>query len=309
MNFRYFILGLLAQQSMSGYDIKRFLQRLDWLISSPSFGSVYPALHALPKDGLATVNVVNGGSKQLRKVYSITEKGRQILQEWIKQPIESGASLKVFLMRLMLASNLSHTELIACLQQRRSQVEVHRAVLEQITEAQVDTAELKKHLAFDFGLAAATAELTWLNRALERLYQREQSGGSSVAISIGRKKRDKILIQERDDLQTQILALEVKLEDKPEQGLGMGSAGVTRWELNRAVLRRLKERAERIEQALTEITEADYGICTECGNAIHPNRLAVLPGTRECIHCARAEEYEESTVLSSVMGSKVYHNQ
>ena len=82
-------------------------------------------------------------------------------------------------MRLMLASNLSYTGLIACLQQRRSQVEVHRAALEQITESQVETAELEKHLAFDFGLAAATAELTWLNRALERLSQREPSSGAA----------------------------------------------------------------------------------------------------------------------------------
>lgn len=176
MSFRYFILGLLAQQSMSGYDIKRFLEHLDWLIGSPSFGSVYPALHALLKDGLATVNVVNDGSKQSRKVYSITEIGRQTLHEWINQPIESDTSLKAFLMRLMLASNLSYTGLIACLQQRRSQVAVHHAALEQITEARAETAELREHLAFDFGLAAATAELAWLNRALERLSQREPSG-------------------------------------------------------------------------------------------------------------------------------------
>ena len=28
---RYFILGLLARQSMSGYDIKRFFKSLSWL--------------------------------------------------------------------------------------------------------------------------------------------------------------------------------------------------------------------------------------------------------------------------------------
>jgi RNA polymerase-binding transcription factor DksA len=111
-------------------------------------------------------------------------------------------------------------------------------------------------------------------------------------------------VQERDDLQAQILTLEAKLEDKPEQGLGTGAAGVTRWELNRVILRRLKERAERIEQVLTETTEVNYGICTECGNAIHPDRLAVLPGTKKCIHCAQAEEYEESAVLPGIMGSK-----
>ena len=57
VSFRYFVLGLLAQRSMSGYDIKRFLKSLSWLIGSPSFGSLYPALHALLKDELVTVKV------------------------------------------------------------------------------------------------------------------------------------------------------------------------------------------------------------------------------------------------------------
>jgi PadR family transcriptional regulator AphA len=195
VNFRYFILGLVAQQSMSGYDIKRLLEHLDWLIGSPSFGSVYPALHALLEDGLLTVNVVNAGSKQSRKVYSATEMGRQALREWINQPIQSGASLKAFLMRLMLASNLSYAGLIACLQQRRSQVAVHHAALEQLTEARVETAELGKHLAFDFGLAAAAAELAWLNRVLERLSQREPSAESPVAVRMAGKneRKDQVL--------------------------------------------------------------------------------------------------------------------
>jgi DNA-binding PadR family transcriptional regulator len=171
MNFRYFILGLLAQQPMSGYDIKSFLESLDWLIGSPSFGSVYPILHALLKDDLATVDVVRRDGKPPRKVYSITEAGRLTLREWISQPVEPGVSLKTFLMRLMLASNLSRSELIAHLEQRRSQVAFHRTCLEQDAGAQDESVDLGQRLAFDYGSAAATAELAWLDRTLEWLSQ------------------------------------------------------------------------------------------------------------------------------------------
>jgi DNA-binding PadR family transcriptional regulator len=47
VSLRYFVLGLLAQEPMSGYDIKRFLKGLNWLIGSPSDGSLYPNLRAL----------------------------------------------------------------------------------------------------------------------------------------------------------------------------------------------------------------------------------------------------------------------
>jgi len=120
------------------------------------------------RDGLVTVDIVPGENKLLRKVYSVTESGRRALQEWTNQSVKTGASLKAFLMRLMLASNLSHTELIAYLQQRRSQVAVHRAALERVTEAQD---EMGQRLAFDYGLVAATAELDWLDHTLESLSQ------------------------------------------------------------------------------------------------------------------------------------------
>ncbi len=171
MSFRHFILGLLAQQPMSGYDIKRFLKSLDWLIGSPSFGSLYPTLHALLRDNLVIVDVVHSDDKPPRKVYSITEPGRQVLHEWINQPVEPDVSLRAFLMRLMLAGSLSRAGLLACLQQRRWQVASNRAALEQITEPHHKAVGLGQHLAFDFGLAAATAELAWLDRALERLSQ------------------------------------------------------------------------------------------------------------------------------------------
>jgi PadR family transcriptional regulator AphA len=178
MSFRYFILGLLTRQPMSGYDVKRFLRHLDWLIDSPSFGSVYPALHTLLKDGLVTVKVIPNEDRPARKVYSATAAGRRALQSWISEPRDSGGSLRAFLMRLMLADSLSHTDLVAYLQQRRSQVALHRTALEQAFRAQDQTVRQRQDLAFDFGLTAATAELVWLDSTLERLSQERPLGSS-----------------------------------------------------------------------------------------------------------------------------------
>jgi RNA polymerase-binding transcription factor DksA len=103
------------------------------------------------------------------------------------------------------------------------------------------------------------------------------------------KDRTNMLQQELDDTQAQIAALEAALEDKPEYGLGSGASGVTRWELNRAMLHRLKERAASLEQTLSQIDQTAYGICEQCGRPIHPDRLAVLPHTTVCVRCAQAD--------------------
>jgi DNA-binding PadR family transcriptional regulator len=171
MSIRHFTLGLLARRPMSGYDIKRFLDSLSWLIDSPSFGSLYPALHALLEDGLVTVEVVSRQGRPSRKIYTITQTGKQALQEWLDEPVASGVSLKAFVMRLVLAGNLSHAGLVAHLQQRRAQVATHQIALEQTAGAMDGSADLGERLALDYGLAIATAELACLDRTLAQLSQ------------------------------------------------------------------------------------------------------------------------------------------
>ncbi len=171
VSIRHFILGLLTRQPMSGYDIRRFLKSLSWLIDSPSFGSLYPALHALLEDGLVTVEVIPRQDKPPRKIYTITETGRRVLREWMDRPITSDTSLKAFVMRLSLANNLSLAGLITYLQQRRAQVAAQKLALEQAADAMDERLDLGEHLVLDYGLAIATAELAWLDRALARLSQ------------------------------------------------------------------------------------------------------------------------------------------
>jgi DNA-binding PadR family transcriptional regulator len=169
MNFRHFILGLLTQQAMSGYDIRCVLKRLGWLVGNPSFGSIYTNLHALLKDGLVTVEVIANPHKPVRKVYSIAEPGRQVLQKWLGERVTTRASLKTFVMNLILAGVLSPAALIADLQQRRDQVMTHRAVLEQMTRELDEEKDVRQYLVTEYGLALAAAELAWLDSTLDRL--------------------------------------------------------------------------------------------------------------------------------------------
>jgi PadR family transcriptional regulator AphA len=168
---RHFILGLLAQRPMSGYDIKCFLKSLNWLIDVPSLGSLYPSLHALLKDGLVTMEVVAGKDRPSRKIYSITTAGEETLQAWLDRPSESNASLKKFIMRLALADQLSQVGLLVHLRQRRAHVAAQKVTLEQAIEAENEDVDLGERLMLGYGLNLAAAELAWLDSTLARLSQ------------------------------------------------------------------------------------------------------------------------------------------
>lgn len=169
VSLRDLILGLLAEQPMSGYDIKRSLRSLTWLIGSPSSGSLYPILRTLLQEELATVEIIPGVDRPPRKIYSISEAGRQALQVWLDQPAVASTPLKAFVMRLLLADNLSPRLLTAHLQQRRDQVAEHRASLQEVALAPGGGTRLGQNLALGYGLALAGAELAWLDRELGKL--------------------------------------------------------------------------------------------------------------------------------------------
>jgi PadR family transcriptional regulator AphA len=169
VSVRYCALGLLTLRPMSGYDMKRFLARLSWLVRSPSGGSLYPVLRALRHENLVTVKPVPGRDRPPRKIYSITKAGRQALQSWIEQPVAANAPLRAFVMRLLLADSHPPARLSAHLQQRRTQVATRHAALVQAPETPGSSQSLGQELALDYGLALATAELAWLDSALDQL--------------------------------------------------------------------------------------------------------------------------------------------
>jgi PadR family transcriptional regulator AphA len=185
-SLRHFVLGLLSRQPMSGYDVKRILDSLSWLIGNPSFGSLYPALHSLLEDGLVAVEVEPQPGKPDRKIYSITEAGRQTLAEWANQPVGSDASLRAFAMRLLLAGTFSHQTLQEHLAQRRAQVAEQRTALERAVRNETEVTHLKQHLAVDYGLALADAELAWLDGILSQLTRSDQQ---PVAVETGNDGR------------------------------------------------------------------------------------------------------------------------
>ena len=96
------------------------------------------------------------------------------------------------------------------------------------------------------------------------------------------------LQHELNELQAQINTLERNLEEKPDYGLGQGDPAITQRELDRTLLQQLEARFADIESTLSHTTENMYGVCEQCGEQIHPDRLAVLPNTKVCIRCAKA---------------------
>ncbi len=166
MNIRHVILGLLAQQAMSGYDIKSLFKGLTWLIDAPSYGSLYPTLHTLLEEGLVSVDVEPGRGKPSRKLYQITEAGRRELIERLESSELPERSIRAFVRQLILAEYLSPDTLAAHLARRREQLAEY---LQRTEYTNDDPTEVGQWLIHDYGTTLARAELNWLDTRLAEL--------------------------------------------------------------------------------------------------------------------------------------------
>jgi DNA-binding PadR family transcriptional regulator len=75
-DLKYVILKLLAKKPMHGYEVMRALEEESCGCYSASAGSVYPTLQMLEDQGYVVCEEQEG-----KKVYSITDEGREFLEE------------------------------------------------------------------------------------------------------------------------------------------------------------------------------------------------------------------------------------
>jgi PadR family transcriptional regulator AphA len=112
MNVRTLCLSILYEGEATGYDIRRLSVEGEFAyFVEASFGSIYPALAKLEVDGLVTSRTVPQAGKPARKVYSITDAGRDAFAEELLGPLGDDVFRSPFLLLARFARILP-TELV-----------------------------------------------------------------------------------------------------------------------------------------------------------------------------------------------------
>jgi DnaK suppressor protein len=115
------------------------------------------------------------------------------------------------------------------------------------------------------------------------------------------KEFRRLLEEERDRLTEELEALEEHTPEVEHQaGVDLGGsydedfadvAGDTfEREKGFAIESSVQALLTQVEEALARLDEGTYGICENCGRAIHPARLKAIPYAKLCIDCKAREE-------------------
>ena len=120
--------------------------------SGVSYGSIYPALKKMEREGLVTQQLEIQDGAPNRKVYSITVAGRKVFLEALKAPFHWEMPKNTFLMRLFFFAHLSTEERKAAV---RSHLESLKETQRQLksTRSKIESrADYYQLQCYNFGL-------------------------------------------------------------------------------------------------------------------------------------------------------------
>ena len=104
------ILGLLNYGSMTGYEINRaFKDSLSYFWTAQT-SQIYRELQTLKKNGWATDETVEQSGKPDKKLFTITERGKDELNRWLTEEDDELATRSPLLMKTFFKGELSLAE-------------------------------------------------------------------------------------------------------------------------------------------------------------------------------------------------------
>jgi len=120
----YALLGFLNYSPMAGYTLKQQMDGSTAHFWHAKLSQIYGTLKTLEEEGMIFSVVEEQETRPDRRVYSITESGRQSLREWLNQPLtETEQTKSMLLLKLFFSAQLDKESLIA---QLRLQRQLHK---------------------------------------------------------------------------------------------------------------------------------------------------------------------------------------
>ena len=163
------ILGLLSHDDLTGYDIKKQIDGSIRFFWKGSFGSIYPALAELEKQGSVRRLKSNDGGGREKIIYSITSQGKEILKAWVRDEKASNDLKYETLMKLFFGGVESKETALRNIEVFEEQIKADLKVL-QVYKANIEKAlDEEDHVYFYltilFGIETYEAYLKWCNKA------------------------------------------------------------------------------------------------------------------------------------------------
>src|SRR5436305_1983689 len=201
------ILGLLKEQELHGYELKKRLTEALGQLSGVSFGSLYPALNRLEAAG--AVKAVDGPRRpgsvapipttgslggelaafrarraatrggRSKKVYGITERGEQLFEELLAADHASNDDDRLFNLKLAFARYLPPEARLGLLERRRAQLVERLARARTAIRSSRQRVDTYTRSLMEHGTETTERDISWLDRLIAEEKNHDEQEGTT----------------------------------------------------------------------------------------------------------------------------------
>ena len=177
---RYVLLGLLQEEELSGYEMKKIIDIRMSFFWQESFGQIYPELSKMIEEGLIDFcNIEPTGKLKREKIsYKITLKGEETLKEWMEAENEKDTTRSELLLKMFLSTGKNVEEMKKHITEFKEQSE-QKLALFNLFDMQLNK-DLEMHnnhkqilCVLNLGIRQAKLYIDWSKEILENLEKKE----------------------------------------------------------------------------------------------------------------------------------------
>ncbi|HID63899.1 MAG TPA: PadR family transcriptional regulator [Anaerolineae bacterium] len=178
MSLKHALLGFLSYAPMTGYELKQHFDQSIYYFWNAKLSQIYPTLNRMKEEGLLTMEVKYQEDKPNRKVYHITDAGREELQRWLREPADLSPVRVAFLIKVFFGGRLEKEEILAQLRRhlalRREQLAAYRGPVREVLQQNIEATGLEREgffwgLTLDMGIKYVEGWIEWCERAIEKI--------------------------------------------------------------------------------------------------------------------------------------------
>jgi DNA-binding PadR family transcriptional regulator len=189
MSLKHALLGILTVKPMTGYELKQFFDSTVQHFWNAELSQIYPTLKHLEEQGWVEKRVEVQESRPNKKIYEITDDGKEEYTRWALHPLPPADLRDPFLIRVFFGDNLSVEDMLVLLrhqmEEQQKVLAFNEAVLRPKIKESVEALGSTRRglfwtLTLEMAIAHRRAYVEWCEQSMKLLEQTLLDGKSSL---------------------------------------------------------------------------------------------------------------------------------
>lgn len=181
MSLKHALLGILGYGQMTGYELKQFFDSSVQHFWNAELSQIYPTLKSLEEGGFVDMHVEVQQNRPNRKVYAITEPGRDELLRWVRAPQQPADLRDPFLIKVFFGTQIPIEDMLVLLRRQMEEQQMVLAFSKTVLRDKIREGVEHSHsagnglfwtLTLEMAISYRTAYIEWCEKSMRLLEER-----------------------------------------------------------------------------------------------------------------------------------------